>query len=107
MNVRSTNRSRQRTIARFFLIASAFVLAGLLIMTLQQRGGWDTSAHGELLIEKDGLTVMTAQTRSDEEAVFLLDSVNERLLIYTLRILGTGGRLELAKQVDLPGLFDS
>ncbi len=93
------------SIARYFLIASAFVLGGLLFTAVFHRGGLDQAARGDLLVAKDGLTLMTAKTRSDEEAVFVLDSVNEQLLIYTLDLRGTGGRLELRSQTDLRVLF--
>ena len=93
-------------IARYCLLASAFVLGGLVLTAVHQRGGLEQSAHGDLVVAKDGLTLMTAQTRKDEEAVFVLDSVNEQLLIYTLDLKGTGGRLELRQQRDLVKLFN-
>jgi len=91
--------------ARYFLAASAFVLAGLLLMAIHLRGGFDRSADASLVVTSDTITLMTAKTRPKEEAVFVLDSVNEALLIYTLSLRGNQGRLELADRVNLADVF--
>ncbi len=93
------------TLCRYSLTASAFVLSGLLLMAIYFRGGLDAPAQGDLIVTKDTFTIMTARTRSDEEAVFVLDSLDEQLLIYTLDLKGTGGRLNLLLRQDLRELF--
>ena len=84
------------------LIASAFFLGGLLVKSLQDR--WLAPAHAEMVVGTDSVTMMTAHTRPDEEALFTLDGFNEKLLIYRLDV--GKRRLELAHSVDLPSLFD-
>ncbi len=93
------------TLCRTSLIASAFVLSGLLLMAVHWRGGLAAAAQGEMIVSKDTFTVMTARTRQDEEAVFVLDSLEEKLLIYTLDLRGTGGRIKLLFRQDLRELF--
>lgn len=78
------------------LLASAFVLAGTLIVSLDAR--WDSEAQASLVIARDNFTVMTAKTRENEEAFFVLDDANARLLIY---------RLDIArKQLSPSGAFN-
>lgn len=93
------------TLCRYSLTASAFVLSGLLLMAIFLRGGLDAPAQGDLIVSKDTFTVMTARTRQDEEAIFVLDSLEEQLLIYGLELKGTGGRFKLLGRQDLRELF--
>ena len=58
-------------LACFSLIASAFVLAGLLIVNLSTHV--THQAHAGLVMGKDTLTLLTARTRSDEEAHVVLE----------------------------------
>jgi len=90
-------------LARYSLIASAFVLAGLLIVNLPDRVV--PTAHAELVINKENLTLMTAKTRPGEEALFVLDGSRGKLLIYRLDV----GRkqLELSGSADLAQLFQN
>lgn len=90
-------------LACFSLIASAFVLAGLLIVAAP--GHLTQKAQAEMLVNKDTVTMMTTLTRPGEEALFVIDSVNERLLIYRTELAGARGKLELAGNVDLRRLF--
>lgn len=91
--------------ARYCLTASAFVLGAILLLSIFMRGGFERPADASLVVSADTITLMTAQTRQDEEAVFVLDSVNEALLIYTLSLRGNQGRLELSDRVNLAQLF--
>ncbi len=84
-----------------FLIASAFVLAGLLITSLPMSA--TPLAQAGVVLNKETLTLMTAQTRKDEEALFILDNLNEKLLIYRIDLVKK--QLELAGAADLPVLF--
>lgn len=94
-------------IPRYCLLASALVLGGILVTAASLRGGWAQPASADMVVSKDTYTVLTAQTRAGEEAVFVLDSLNETLLIYTVRLAGGKGRgrIELAQSVSLPQLF--
>lgn len=83
-------------LACYGLIACAFVLTGLLLVQLDAR--FDTEAQASMVIARENFTLLTARTRASEEALFVLDNANERLLIY---------RLDLGKQALLPaGAFN-
>lgn len=69
-------------IACYSLIASAFVLAGLLIVQLDAR----MEAQASMVIARDNFTVLTARTRNNEESLFVLDNAAQRLLIYRVDI---------------------
>jgi hypothetical protein len=87
--------------ACFALIASAFVLAGLLLVQL--NGRMIQSAHAGTAILRDNLTVVTAQSRDGEDALFVLDSISERLMIY--RLEAGRKRLELVGAANLADVF--
>ena len=87
--------------ACYSLIASMFVLAGLLIVNVSGR--LTPSAHADMVVGKESLTLLTASTRAGEEALFVLDSINEKLLIYRLDVAKK--QLDLAGSTDLRQLF--
>jgi hypothetical protein len=76
------------------LIASAFVLAGLLAVQVSQP-----TARGEMVIDRENFALMTTQTRPDEEALFVLDNSSGSLLIYRMNI--SRDQLELLRLVNL------
>ncbi len=87
-------------IACYSLVASAFLLAGLLIFSI--GGQLENEAEASMVISRDAFTLMTAQTRSNEEALWVLDNRSARLLIYRLELRGAKkGRLELSANIDL------
>ena len=90
--------------ASYSLLASAFVLTGLLIVKMQ---GVDflPKAHADQVVTKANITAMTARSRNDEEALFILDNVSQKLLIYKIRLVGRAGRIELARSLDLANAF--
>lgn len=61
------------------LVASAFVLAGLLAVSL---GRMESTADADMVIARDNFTLMTAQTRSGVESLFVLDNQSGRLYVY-------------------------
>lgn len=85
----------------FMLIASACVLAGLLV----SRTGLplDTPAQAELLLKSGNSTLMTAATNDSEEGLFLLDGDRNRLLIYTTNV--NRNELELRQSLPLSRVF--
>ena len=83
------------------LATSAFILAAMLITNLADR--LTPQAQAELVVNKETLTLLTTATSSDEEALFVLDGLSEKLLIYRLDI--TSKELELAGAADLPKIF--
>jgi hypothetical protein len=90
-------------LACYSLIASSFILAGLLLVSLQDRM---PAAQGSLVVTKDTFTFLTTQARAGDEALFVLDNVNEKLLIYTTTLAGVRGRTEPVKLVDLTKMFE-
>jgi len=88
-------------VACYSLMASAFVLAGLWIVNAPERLG--ATAQASLVVGKETVTLMTARTRPDEEALFVLDSLRGKLLIYRLD-LGKK-QLELSGSADLKQIF--
>jgi len=87
--------------ATWGLVVSAMLLAALLLVNLPRQMA--APAHAELLLNKDTFTLMTATSRPGEEALFLLDSVNERLLIYNVNLARK--RIEKAGALDMGQIF--
>ncbi|MEO1237342.1 MAG: hypothetical protein AAFX76_11195 [Planctomycetota bacterium] len=89
--------------ACFCLIASALVLSGLLVVELSERVE-PNAADASLVIARDNFTLLTADTTSDEESLFILDSVSGTLLVYRLDIpreqLIPGGGIRLSRIFD-------
>lgn len=86
--------------ACYGLIASAFILAGLLIV---QLSAMPNTADASLVITRDNFTLLTAKTKNGEESLFIINNITSRLLIYSLDI--GRNRLELAGGADLSELF--
>ncbi|WP_428388548.1 hypothetical protein [Mucisphaera sp.] len=93
-------------LACYALIASAFVLAGLLL-THGREGlaALDNTADAALLVNRDDITLMTAQTRSGEESLFVLDNRTERLFVYRLDV--NRNRMIPAAVLNLTELFST
>ena len=91
-------------LACYVLMASAFVLSGLLLS--QSRGWLENKAEAALLVNRDDITLMTAQTRNGEESLFVLDNRTERLFVYRLdvnrRQMAPAGVLSLAEMFATP-----
>lgn len=88
--------------ACYALIASAFVLCGLIVTQL--GGRVVQPAHAGEAILRDNLTVVTAQARDGEDALFVLDSITSQLMIYRMEV--GKKRLELAASTDLAMVFE-
>lgn len=67
--------------ACYMLMASAFVMTGLLLVQVGSR--LTPEAHAEMVIRGGGITIMTGRTRTGEESLFMLDDVSQQLLVYT------------------------
>jgi len=89
-------------IACYGLMASAFVLAGLLVSALPRL---ENQAQAQLVVNRDNITLMTARSRLNEQALFVIENNSQRLLIYTLDI--GRRRLNLAQGLDLATAFAS
>ena len=84
------------------LAASAAVLAGLV---LTQMNTLAAPAEAALVINRDNLTLMTAQTRSSEDGLFILDNRSQRLLVYTTD--AARKRLNLVGNLNLVEAFEN
>lgn len=84
----------------YCLIASAFILAGMLIT---QLAGVSNTAEADMVITRDNFTLLTAKTRSGEESLFIINNATNRLLIYTLDL--PRKNIELAGAADLSTIF--
>jgi hypothetical protein len=86
--------------ACYGLIASAFILAGMLLVQLSSM---PNNAEAALVIARDNFTLLTAKTRTDEESLFIINNFTDRLLVYKLDL--AHNRLDLAGGADLSGIF--
>ncbi len=86
--------------ACYGLIASAFILAGLLLV---QVSDMPNTADASLVISRNNFTLLTAKTRSNEESLFIINNATDRLLIYRLDLARK--RIELSGGADLGDLF--
>jgi hypothetical protein len=69
-------------LACFALLGSAFVLGGILISRLPAG----QPAYAEEVVSRENITAMTAQTREDEESLFVIDNASQQLMIYRLDV---------------------
>lgn len=89
-------------IACYGLLASAFVLAGLLVVQLQQRTLLP-EAEAELVLTRGPITALTVRAREDDEALFILHNTAQRLLIYRTDL---GRRqLQLKQNINVGAMF--
>lgn len=87
--------------ACFALIASACVLAGLLLARLGSP--LDTPAQAELLLSRGDFTMMTASTDEDDEGLFILDGRRGRLMVYIAN--PARDRIELRMNLPMSQFF--
>ena len=83
-------------VACFCLLASAFALGGVLLVNLSTD--LEPTAHADMVVTRDNFTFMTALTADGAESIFLLDNLNEKLLIYDPDL----GRKEIKLGTVLP-----
>jgi hypothetical protein len=85
------------------LIASAFLIGALLVVSLSSRFNLESQAQATMVIAGDNVTLMTAKTRKTEEALFVLDNANGRLMIYRTDL--PKKQLQLRQAIELETLF--
>jgi hypothetical protein len=68
-------------LACYSLVASAFLLAGMLVVQLDTP-----QAKAEMVISEESFAMMTATTRPQGEGLFVLDNNTGRLLIYRYNV---------------------
>jgi len=91
--------------ACYCLMASAVVLSGLLVVQLSERVT-PNEAEASLVIARENFTLLTAEVRDGEEALFVLDNTTGTMLVYRLE-LGRGSSLQPAGGVRLSEIFES
>lgn len=89
------------------LLASAFLLAGILVVRIDQKSDENAAMATGQVISQPGFTLMTAQTRgapgNEEDSLFILDNTNRVLLVYTPNIARKQLEPTIARKV--PDLF--
>ncbi len=90
--------------ACYCLIASAVVLSGLLVVQLSHRVE-PNEVEAALVIARENFTLLTAEVRSGEEALFILDNTTGTMLVYRLEI--SRGSLQPAGGIRLSEIFDA
>lgn len=88
--------------ACYCLIASALVLSGLLVVELSKKTS-PNEAEASMVIARENFTLLTAETRRDEESLFVLDNSSGTLLVYRLDL--SDERMELAAGLSLNDIF--
>lgn len=86
----------RKTLACYALIASAFVLGGMLTLKVAEK--IESPAQAEMVVNKDFFTVLTTEGIGGEDFLYTLDSKNERLLCYAT---DARGRIELYAALDV------
>ena len=80
------------------LLASAFVLAGLIIVA---AGAFDRPARADLVSSISGVTALTVESQN-EDVLLVIDGRSEHLLAYKVV---SQNSLQLFGTYDLPRLF--
>lgn len=88
-------------VACYSLLASAFLLAGLLFVQVSDR--LETPAEGAMVVTQQHFTLLTAKTRDTEEALFVMDDNSGLLLVYKTEV--PRGRLSHVATVPIGQLF--
>jgi len=99
-------------VACYTLIASAFILTGLLLDRVTDGASpFESTANASMVSNKASFTMLTARTRSPtgdkpgEECLFIVDDVSNLLLIYRVEPRSSGGKAELLHFEDLSRAF--
>lgn len=89
--------------ACFMLLASAFVLTGVLVLQLDKIETRNAANADQVIAQPQSFSLMTARTRGDDESLFVLDSQSGKLVIYQPNV----GRqqLEVVRAFELSELF--
>lgn len=88
--------------ACYCLLASAFVLTGVLIVQVDKTSAPKT-AQADQVIAQSQFSLMTASTRGEEESLFILDNRQGTLVVYKPNI--PRAQLEVVAVVSMQELF--
>lgn len=84
------------------LLASALVLAGLLIARV---GDLASPAYANMVTGKSDFQFLTARTEKGEDALFVLDNRSQKLVIYTTDVRGRNGTIRPVGGMNLAREF--
>ena len=91
-------------LAQYSLIASAFVIAALIIFQASQQA--DNQAYGAMVFSGDVVTMLTAAQDEDNEIIYTLDNRQQILTVHALDI-NRGGAILLIGKLDLGQEFST
>lgn len=91
---------KRTELACYALLASALLLAGLLIVRMQSHGPLTATADAAMALTRGDLTVITARTKRDEEALFIMDNFTEELHVFTLDLSKKRLRRNKSRQLN-------
>ncbi len=94
---------KRTELACYGLLASAILLAGMLVVQLQNHSSLTSSADAAMTLTRGDLSIMTARTKDNEEALFVMDNISGTLHIFTLDI--NKRRIERSQTRQLNKLF--
>ena len=97
-SLKTMNRTQ---LASCGLLASAFILAGMLVANLDDRD--NSKAYGDQVVDHGEFTFMTARTKSDDESLFVIDNINAKLLILKTDV--SRRKIEVVQAHDLSEMF--
>ena len=95
--------------ACFALLASAFVLAGILIVRVDQKSADNTAQADGQVISQPSFSMLTARTRGGgggepgDESLFILDNNRGVLLVYTANVARK--QVEPVRTIKMSELF--
>ncbi len=87
---------RRVQLAGYCLLASAFVLAGLVFVQASRH--MENRAFGEMVVNKDFFSMVTTQAQNNMEVLYVLNTKQEKLLAYRLN---EQERIEIVGHLDI------
>tara|TARA_B100000609_G_C17102352_1_gene375275 strand:+ start:89 stop:418 length:330 start_codon:yes stop_codon:yes gene_type:complete len=90
------------TLACYSLLASAFVLAAMVFMQLQDKSIL-AQANAAMVVNDAPVSAMTLRARNDDEVLCILENTSQRLLIYNTDV--SRKQLRLVQNINLAQYF--
>ncbi|MFG0251220.1 MAG: hypothetical protein ACF8OB_20230 [Phycisphaeraceae bacterium JB051] len=90
------------TLACYSLLASAFVLAAMVFMQLQNKSIL-AEANAAMVVNDAPVSAMTLRARNDDEVLCILENTSQRLLIYNTDV--SRKQLRLVQNINLAQYF--
>ncbi len=90
------------TLACYSLLASAFVLAAMVFMQLQDKSIL-AEANAAMVVNDAPVSAMTLRARDNDEVLCILENTSQRLLIYNTDVARK--QLRLVQNINLAQYF--